>query len=43
MVQLNKIQYYNINNNEIDKDMVDKIERNNIKNWKMNIFFKMTE
>ena len=43
MVQMDKSHYYNINNNEIDKDMVDRIERNNIKNWKMNIFFKMTE
>ena len=43
MVQMDKSHYYNINNDEIDKDMIDRIERNNIKNWKMNIFFKMTD
>ena len=43
MAQLNKIHYYYMNNNEIDKDWVDRIESNNIKNWKMDIYFKITD
>ena len=36
------MHYYTMNKIEIDKNMVDKIEKNNKKEWKMNIYLKLS-
>ena len=40
-VQGKDIHYYNMNRIEIDKTIVDKIEKNNKKKWKMNVYLKL--
>lgn len=36
-----KIHYYDMNRNEINKAVVDEIEKNNKKKWKMNVYLKI--
>ena len=43
LVKENHLHYYNMNNNEISADTVRKIEIDNKKNWKMNMFFRIND
>ena len=39
--QKGEIHYYDKNGNEINKHVADEIEKNNKKNWKMNVYLKI--
>ena len=39
--QKGEIHYYDKNGNEINKHVADETEKNNKKNWKMNVYLKI--